>query len=162
MTNQPKKRRYPSPNWIQEIVVFICNYVLSYFKPDEEYTVEVYIDHWKINEPQEAKPQIVDHVHTYKLVHIPDALVENLVKHEPQALSPSPAKFPHDYKPPALLPIPIKVPDKYKPLVLPHILNDLLANFINNLPRFDGENAKISVEKHIQNLEDFLDLFELG
>jgi hypothetical protein len=27
------------------------------------------------------------------------------------------------------------------------------------MPRFDGENVKITVEKHIQNLEDFLDLF---
>jgi hypothetical protein len=29
------------------------------------------------------------------------------------------------------------------------------------LPRFDGENVKITAEKHIQNLEDFLDLFEV-
>jgi hypothetical protein len=44
---------------------------------------------------------------------------------------------------------------------LPPILHDLPANYINNLPRFDGENMKITVEKHIQSLEDFLDLFEV-
>jgi hypothetical protein len=32
---------------------------------------------------------------------------------------------------------------------------------MNNLPRFDGENVKITTEKNIQNLEDFIDLFEV-
>jgi hypothetical protein len=36
-----------------------------------------------------------------------------------------------------------------------------LSIIANNLPRFDGENVKITTEKHIQNLEDFLDLFEV-
>jgi hypothetical protein len=44
---------------------------------------------------------------------------------------------------------------------LPPILHDLPVNYINNLPRFDGENGKITAEKHIQNLEDFLDLYEV-
>ena len=162
MTNQPRKRKYSSPNQIQGIVVFICNYILSYFKPDQEYTIEVYTDHWQIDEPQEAKFQIVDHVHTYTHVHIPDALVENLVKHEPQTLSPAPTKFPDGYKPLALLPIPVKIPDRYKPLVFPPILHDPLANFINNLPKFNGESVKITAEKHMQNIENFLDLFEVG
>jgi hypothetical protein len=55
----------------------------------------------------------------------------------------------------------LKIPDRYKPLDLPPILHDLLVNYINNLPRFDGENVKITAEKHIQSLEDFLDLFEV-
>jgi hypothetical protein len=44
---------------------------------------------------------------------------------------------------------------------LPHFLHDLPFNYINNLPRFDGENGKITTEKNIQNLEDFLDLYEV-
>jgi len=44
---------------------------------------------------------------------------------------------------------------------LPPILHDLLVNYINNLPRFDGENGKITIERHIQNLEDFLELYEV-
>jgi hypothetical protein len=44
---------------------------------------------------------------------------------------------------------------------LPHFLHDLPVNYINNLPRFDGENGKITAEKHIQNLDDFLDLYEV-
>ena len=80
MTSQPINQKCSSPNWIQEIVVFICNYVLSYFKLDQEYTAKVYIDHLKNYEPQEAKPKILDHVHTFTHVHIADALEENLVK----------------------------------------------------------------------------------
>jgi hypothetical protein len=55
----------------------------------------------------------------------------------------------------------VKVPDIYKPLVLPFVLHDLPTNYTNNLPRFDGENANITAEKHIQRFEDFLDLYEV-
>jgi hypothetical protein len=65
------------------------------------------------------------------------------------------------YKPLALLHIPVKIPDRYKPLDFPPILHDLPVNYINNLPRFDGENVNITAENHIQNIEDFLDLFEV-
>jgi hypothetical protein len=58
-------------------------------------------------------------------------------------------------------PVLAKIPDRYKPLDLPPILHDLPVNYIDNLPRFDGENAKITAEKHMQNLEDFLDLYEV-
>jgi hypothetical protein len=44
---------------------------------------------------------------------------------------------------------------------LPPILHDLPVNYTNNLPRFDGENANITAEKHIQRFEDFLDLYEV-
>jgi hypothetical protein len=94
-------------------------------------------------------------------VHIPDAPVETLVRHKPPALSPTPAKPLDVCKPLASSPVLAKVPDRYKPLDLPPILHDLPVNYINNLPRFDGENEKITAEKHIQNLEDFLDLYEV-
>jgi hypothetical protein len=154
MTKQPRKIRYSSPNCIQDIFFFICNYVLCYSKPDQKYIVEDCIDHLLIDEPQETKPQIVNHVHTHTLAESP-------VRHETRALSPAIVEIPVSYKPLALPPIPVKIPDRYKPLDLPPILHDLPVNYINNLPRFDGENVKITAEKHIQNLEDFLDLFEV-
>jgi hypothetical protein len=104
---------------------------------------------------------IVDYVHAHTPVHIPDAPVESLVRHKPPALSPTPAKPLDVCKPLASSPVLAKVPDRYKPLDLPPILHDLPVNYINNLPRFDGENEKITAEKHIQNLEDFLDLYEV-
>jgi hypothetical protein len=55
----------------------------------------------------------------------------------------------------------VKFLDIYKPLDMPPILHDLPVNYIKNLPRFDGENVNITAEKHIQTLEDFLDLFEV-
>jgi hypothetical protein len=83
------------------------------------------------------------------------------VRHEPRDLSPTFSKLSNNYKPLTLPPIPTKIPERYKPLYLIFILHDLPVNYINNLPRFDVENVKITAEKHIQSLEDFLDLFEV-
>jgi hypothetical protein len=142
MTKQSGKRRYSSSNCIQDIFGFICNYVLSFSNPNQEYIVEVYIDHLQIDEPQETKPQIVDLVHTHTPVHIPYAPLKSLVRHEPRALFPTFSKLSDDYKPLTLPPIPAKIPDRYKPLDLPPILHDLHANYTNNVPRFDGENVR--------------------
>ena len=61
MTGPPRKKKHSGLSWIQEIIVFIYNYVLSYFELDQEYTDEIYIDHWKDLKPRKAKPQISDH-----------------------------------------------------------------------------------------------------
>jgi hypothetical protein len=161
MTKQPRKTRYSSSNCIQDIFGFICNHVLSFSKPGQKYIVEEYFDHQSINESQEIIPTTVDYVHAHTPVHIPDAPVESLVRHKPPALSPTPAKPRDVCKPLASSPVLAKVPDRYKPLDLPPILHDLPVNYIDNLPRFDGENEKITAEKHVQNLEDFLDLYEV-
>jgi hypothetical protein len=161
MAKQPRKTRYSSSNRIQDIFGFICNYVLSYSKPYQKYIVEDYIDHLLIDEPQEIISLIVDYVNTHTHVHIPDAPVEILVRHKPPALPLILAKPPDGCKPLASPSILAKILDRYKPLDLPPILHDFPANYTNNLPRFDGENANISAEKHIQSLEDFLDLFEV-
>jgi hypothetical protein len=161
MTKQPRKTRYSSSNCIQDIFGFICNHVLSFSKPGQKYIVEEYFDHQSIDESQEIIPTTVDYVHAHTPVHIPDAPVESLVRHKPPALSPTPAKPLDVCKPLASSPVLAKVPDRYKPLDLPPILHDLPVNYINNLPRFDGENEKITAEKHVQNLEDFLDLYEV-
>jgi hypothetical protein len=94
-------------------------------------------------------------------VHIPKAFVESLVRHKPPALSPTLAKPLDGCKPLSSSPALAKFLDRYQPLYFPPILHDLPVNYINNLPRFDGENGKIIAEKHIQNLEDFLDLYEV-
>jgi hypothetical protein len=161
MAKQPRKTRYSSSNCIQDIFGFIYNYVLSYSKPDQKYIVEDYIDHLQTNEPQEIISPIVYYVHTHTPVHIPDAPVEVLVRHKPPALSPTLAKALDGCKPLASPPVPVKILDRYKPLYLPPILHDLPTNYTNNLPRFDGEDANITAEKHIQRFEDFLDLYEV-
>jgi hypothetical protein len=161
MAKQPRKTRYSSSNCIQDIFGFICNHVLSFSNPDQKYIDEDYFDHLLIDEPQETKPQIVDYVPAHTSVHIPDAPIETLMRNKPPALSPSLAKPLDGCKPLASSHVLAKVPDRYQPLDLPPILHDLPINYINNLPRFDGENGKITDEKHIQNLEDFLDLYEV-
>ena len=94
-------------------------------------------------------------------MHIPDAPVEFLVRHNPPDLSPTLAKNPDSYKPLASLLVPAKIPDRYKPLDLPPILHNLPANYRKNLPRFDGENANITAKNHIQRFEYFLNLYEV-
>jgi hypothetical protein len=161
MTKMSRKIKYSSPNCIQDIFGFICNYVLSYSKPDQKYIVEDCIDHLLIDEPQDTKPQIVDHVHTHIPMHIPDTPLEIPVRYKSHDLSPTTVEILVSYKLLSLPPILAKIPDIYKTLDLPPILHDLPANYTNNLPSFDGENVKITAEKHIQSLEDFLDLFEV-
>jgi hypothetical protein len=168
MTKQPRKTRYLSSNCIHDIISFICNYFLSYHDPGPEYIVEIQDDHFQSEEPQRVEPIPI------ALVHAPTP-IEILDRHKPPALSPTTVnisntyvkipelqiEIPDSYKPFTLPPIPVKVPDRYKPLFLPPFLHDLPANYSNNIPRFDGENVNIPAEKHIQNFEDFLDLYEV-
>jgi hypothetical protein len=154
MTKQSRKIRYSSSNCIQDIVGFICNYILSYYNHGQEFIAEIHNDQFQVEEPQRIHPLPI------ALVHTPIS-VDSPVRHKPHALSPTIVEIPVSYKTLALPPIPAKIPDRYKPLDLPPILHDLPANYSNNLPRFDGENVKITAEKHIQSLEDFLDLFEV-
>jgi hypothetical protein len=114
MTKQPRKTRYSSSNCIQDIFGFICNYVLSFSKPDQEYIVEEYFDHQSIDESQEIISPTVDYVHAHTPVHIPDAPVETLVRHKPPALSPTPAKPLDVCKPLASSPVLAKIPDRYQ------------------------------------------------
>jgi hypothetical protein len=168
MTKQSGKIRYSSSNCIHDIIGFICNYFFSYHDPRLEYIVETHNDQFQPKETQRIDPIPIALVHT----QIP---IRNLDRHNPPTLFPtdvkisntyvkipdSQVKIPSCYKPLALPPIPMKVPDRYKPLDLPPFLHDLPINYINNLPRLDGENVKITAEKHIQSIEDFLDLFEV-
>ena len=89
MNNHPRKKKHSGLSWIQEIFFFIYNYVLSYFEPDQEYTDEIYIDHWKDLKPRKSKPQISDHEEAYTPVLTPDSPMENLAKHEPHATFPT-------------------------------------------------------------------------
>jgi hypothetical protein len=161
MTKQPRKTRYSSSNCIQDIFGFICNHVFYFSKLGQKYIFEEYFDHQSIDESQEIIPTTVDYVHAHTPVHIPEAPVESLVRHKPPALSLAPAEPLDVCKPLASSSVLAKVPDRYKPLDFPPILHDLPVNYINNLPRFDGENEKITAEKHVQNLEYFLDLYEV-
>ena len=58
-------------------------------------------------------------------------------------------------------PTPCKILDRYKPLVLPSVLHTFPANYDLYLPRFDGECNNVNAEQHVQNVETFLDLFEV-
>ena len=146
MTSPPRKNKHSGLSWIQEIIVFIYNYVLSYFQPNQEYIDEIYIDHWKDLKPRKAKPQISDHEQAYTPVLTPDSPMENLAKHEPHATFPTLAETSNNHKSLFTLLISTKVSERYKPLVLRPIFRALPANIQNKLPRFDGESSKVIAE----------------
>ena len=87
--------------------------------------------------------------------------MENLGKHEPYATFPALTETSNSHKSLFTLPIPTKVPERYKPLILPPIFQALPTNLANKLPRFDGESSKVTIEEHIQNLENLLHLYEI-
>jgi hypothetical protein len=168
MTKQPRKTRYASSNCIHDIIGFICNYFLYYHDPGPEYIVEIQDDQFQPEETQRIEPIPISLVHT-------QISIGSLDRHKPPALFPTDVKISDTYvkipdsqvkilacyKLLALPPIPEKIPNRYKPLDLPPILHDLPTNYTNNLPMFDGENANITAEKHIQRFEDFLELYEV-
>jgi hypothetical protein len=168
MTKHPRKTRYSRLNCIHDIIGFICNYFLSYHDLGPEYIVEIQDDQFQPEETQRIEPIPIALVHT----QIP---LGSLDRHKPLALFPTDVKISNTYvkitdsqvkipscsKLLALPPIPLEVPNRYKPLFFPSVLHDLPANYTNNLPRFDGENANITAEKHIQRFEYFLDLYEV-
>jgi hypothetical protein len=122
MTKQSRKIRYSSSNCIQDIVGFICNYILSYYNPGQEFIAEIHNDQFQAEEPQRIQPLPI------ALVHTPIS-VDSPVRHKSHALSPTTVEIPVSYKPLALPPIPAKIPDRYKPLDFPPILHDLPANY---------------------------------
>jgi hypothetical protein len=122
MTKQPRKTRYLSSNYIQDIFGFICNHVLSCAKPGQKYIVEEYFDHQSIDESQEVIPITVEYVHAHTSVHIPDAPVETPERQKPPSLSPTPAESLDVYKPPALSPALVESLDGSTPLVTSPVL----------------------------------------
>ena len=72
-----------------------------------------------------------------------------------------PQKTKTDTIPPIHTPTPCKIPDRYKPLVLPSVLHAFPKNYDLYLPMFDGECKNVNAEQHVQNFENFLDLFEV-
>jgi hypothetical protein len=86
--------------------------------------------------------------------HIVEIHVHQFQPEEPQEIKPDFISLVHTLTT-------INIPNRYKPLVLHPILHDFPANYFQDLPRFDGEHGNITAEKHIQGLENFLDLFEV-
>jgi hypothetical protein len=62
---------------------------------------------------------------------------------------------------PALDPTTSKIQHRYRPLKLPHILHNFPLKHYEYLPMFDVEPDSISIEKHIQGFEHFIDSFEI-
>ena len=87
--------------------------------------------------------------------------MKNLVEQDAHVVSPTLKEASSIHEPIVTPPTPTKVIQRYKPLVLPLIFQPLPTRLTNKLPLFDGENAKITTEQHVQNLQDLLNLYEI-
>ena len=81
MTKQSKNIRYSSSNCIQDIVGFICKYILSYYNPGQEFIAEIHNDQFQVEEPQRIQPLPI------ALVYTPIS-VDSPVRHKSHASSP--------------------------------------------------------------------------
>ena len=114
----------------------------------------MYKDETHIEYGKDLKPQTSGHKHTY-------APVKDLVEQEPHGVYLTPKETPSSHGPVVAPPTPTRLIERYKPLVLPLIFQPLPAGLTNKLPLFYGENSKITAERHVQNLEDLLELYEI-
>jgi len=84
----------------------------------------------------------------------PTSYNDSLQSDEPKEQKPDPVAL-------AYIPTAVIIPDRYKPLILPSVLHAFPKNYDLYLPRFDGEGKNVNVEQQVQNVETFLDLFEI-
>jgi len=84
----------------------------------------------------------------------PTSYDDSLQSDEPKEHKPYPDSLVH-------IPTTVIILDRYKPLVLPSVLHAFPKNYDLYLTRFDSEGKNVHAEQHVQNVETFLDLFEI-
>ena len=149
------KFRYSKWNGIQDLICFLVNYLFSF----PEAILKVFHNLLYDKGDQNLHSTCSKSVNTefsfdLGLHPFPKYYDDPLRIDEPKETKTHPLA-------PAYTPRPSIIPDRYKPLILPPILHADLANYYLYLPRFDGECDNINAEQHVQNVETFLDLFEV-
>ena len=156
MKGQHGQIRYSSWNFIQDILFFVLNYFFSFPKNVKKALQSILCLR---RDPRPAidsfplKSVKTKDLHAFELDQ--DPFSEFCDDHLQVEATKS------DSIPVVHIPIPCKIPDRYKPLVLPSVLHAFPKNYDLYLPRFDGECKNVNAEQHVQNFENFLDLFEV-
>jgi len=147
---------YPKWNGIQDLVCFLVNYFFVVL----EVVLKVFQNLLYDKGDQNLQLTYSKSVNTEfpfdpGLLTFPTSHDDSLQRDEHKEKKPDPVALVYTHTP-------FIVPDRYKPLVLPSVLHAFPANYYLYLPRFDGECKNVNVEQHVQNVETFLDLFEVG
>ena len=159
MKGQYGKIRYSSWNFIQDILFFVINYFFSFPENVKKALQSILYLRRDPRPAVDSFPlKIVNtkDLHAFELDQDPFSKFcdDHLQIDEPQ-------KTKTDSIPVVHTPTPCKIPDRYKPLVLPSVLHAFPKNYDLYLPMFDGECKNVNAEQHVQNFENFLDLFEV-
>jgi hypothetical protein len=154
------ERKYLKLSFFQDIIFFVLNYILSF--PEHAKQIFLYLLH--SNDDHENLAIIYPPL---KVIHISPQLITDF----DQKFSSKPCDDhsqidePHETKadvsPLILDPTPSKIQHRYSPLKSPHILHNFPPKHYKYLHVFDGEPNATTAEKHIQEFEHFIDLFEI-
>jgi hypothetical protein len=154
------ENKYLKLSFFQDIIFFVINYLLSF--PEHAKQIFLYLLH--SNDDHENLEIVYPPL---KVIHISPQFITDFDQNLPsepcdnhnQVDEPHETKA--DISPLVLDPTPSKIQHRYRPLKLPHILHDFPPKHYKYLPVFDGEPDAITAEKHIQEFEHFIDLFEI-
>jgi hypothetical protein len=154
------ENKYLKLSFFQDIIFFVINYLLSF--PEHAKQIFLYLLH--SNDDHENLALVYPPL---KVVHIFPHCITDFDQNLPSepCVDHSQVDEPHEIKvdisPHVLDPTPSKIQHRYRPLKLPHILHNFPPKHYKYLPVFDGEPNAITAEKHIQDFEHFIDLFEI-
>ena len=159
MKGQHGQIRYSSWNFIQDILFFVINYCFSFPKNVKKALQSIlYLRRDPCPAVDSFPLNIVNtkDLHTFELDQDLSSKFcdDHLQIDESQETKTNSIPAVHT-------PTPCKIPYRYKPLVLPSVLHAFPKNYDLYLSRFDGESKNVNVEQHVQNVENFLDLFEV-
>ena len=149
------KFEYPKWNGILDLVSFLLNYFFAILEAIVKVFQNLLYDKGDQNlQSTYSKSVNIEISFDPGLLTFPTSYDDSLQSDEPKESKTDPVAL-------VYTPTPFIIPDRYKPLVLPSVLHAFPVNYYLYLPRFDGECKNVNAEQHVQNVETFLDLFEV-
>jgi hypothetical protein len=155
-----RENRYSKWDLLQSILLFILSCLCSFLENSKRtffYLLYLNSDHERLKII--CPPLYVAHAYP-RLVAGSDKKVSPRPHNDNEQVDES-RETQTNVSPIVLGPTPPKARHRYIPLKLPQTLHDFPPNYYEFLPVFDEESGIISVEKHIQGFEHFIDLFEI-
>jgi hypothetical protein len=153
------KNRYQSLNFLQDIILFFINCLLSFpkhvkiiflyllYSNDDHKSTFVYPSFKAVNTTLSCIIDL-DEIPSFK------SCDDYIQFDKPQEIKANISPFVHSL-------ISSKIPDRCGPLKLPLILHDSPPKHYKYLPMFDGELEKFSAQNNIQAFEYSIDIFEI-
>jgi hypothetical protein len=154
------ENKYLKLIFFQDIIFFVTKYLLSF--PGHAKQFFIYQLHSNDDHENIAivyPPPKVVHISPHFIIDFDQNLPSEPCDDHIQVDEPHETKA--DVSPLVVDPTPSKIQHRYGPLKLPHILHDFPPKHYKYLPLFDVEPIDITAEKHIQDFEHFIDLFEI-